>query len=130
MAKSAAERQRAYRERARVGRFRLNIVISRLARESLDVLMAKNPQMTQQEILERLLSDAAAIPVDELIESRMLDHEYYRQLKECAPVLWVRAFHTAKSAVIRKGRSREELLEALDKHLAVMLKKQSGRLVT
>ena len=54
-AKSAAERQRAYRKRARGNdRENLNVMISAEARVSLDAL-ARHAEVTLAEVLERLL---------------------------------------------------------------------------
>jgi len=130
MAKTAAERQRDYREKAKAERLRLHIVVSRLAGDSLKYLMDKSPQLSQQDIIGSLIIEAAAMQLDEILERRMLSHEYYCQLKERSPEEWIKAFRAAKSAVTREGRSMEEISMALDKHLAVMLKKQQRIFVT
>lgn len=75
MAATAAERQRAYRQRVRDGQGeRINLTVSVSAKRQLERL-ARHQGLTQRQVLERLLADAEGAVVDGL--SAKAAREYF-----------------------------------------------------
>jgi hypothetical protein len=68
MGMTAAERQRAYRQRRQEDAERLNLVVSVSAKRQLERL-ARHHGVTQRAMLERLLAEAEGAAVDSLKDS-------------------------------------------------------------
>ena len=92
MAKTAAERQKEYRERLKSSgnKVALNVSISQEAKDALNFLVENTPGMTQQQIVELMLIKTAEMTREDLVEYRMNKHHLFRRLKEDDLWAWER----------------------------------------